>query len=116
MKRLVNLVGMSHRKSYKALMNIPENHPVLLMREPGNPHDPNAIMVLLHVGYVAKEHAAQITPYLDTKQEDIVGGKLVRLYANYAEVEIEDPIPTPDGTPMPDVYFYNPEKDPSDAS
>lgn len=91
MKRLVNLVGMSHRKSYKALDSLPDNAPLLLMREPGNPHDPNAIMVLLHVGYVAREHAAQISPYLDAKSEDISGGRLVHLHANYGEIEIQDP-------------------------
>ncbi len=109
MKRLVNLVGMSHRKSYKALDSLPDNHPLILMREPGNPHDPNAIMVMLHVGYVKREHAEQVAPYLDAQGAEVIGGHIVNLHANYAEVEIEDPSPQPGEGAMPDVKFHNPE-------
>jgi hypothetical protein len=43
--------------------------PLLLVREPLNEHDPNAIAVHIrqgHIGYVAKEYAAEIAPFLDS--------------------------------------------------
>ena len=41
---------------------------VTLQREPGNPHDENAIMVLVedfHIGYIEREDAAWIAPHAD---------------------------------------------------
>lgn len=43
--------------------------PLLVMREPTNPHDRNAILVAdlmgLPLGYVAKEVAARVAPHMD---------------------------------------------------
>lgn len=45
-----------------------DNTPVLLVREPLHPHDPNAIAVLIpqgKIGYVPRDYAAEIAPLLD---------------------------------------------------
>lgn len=53
-----------------ALGELPPGTPMQLMREPGNQFDSNAIQVIdpvteHHVGYVAKEAAAEIAHLLD---------------------------------------------------
>jgi hypothetical protein len=111
MKRLVNLTAMSPYKSYRALDSMPANQRLTLVREPDNPHDPNAIMVFLQVGYVSRDHAAQVSPYLDAKHEDVILGKLVHLHVNYGEIEIDDPIAINAenaNKPAPDISFYTP--------
>lgn len=57
----------------KAFVNEVEEGTVLtLQREPSNPYDENAIKVLspdpdaIHIGYVAKEIAAEIAPVMDS--------------------------------------------------
>lgn len=47
---------------------------LILLREPGNQYDPNAIMVLqpdteIHLGYVAKEVAIELASMMDEGQE-----------------------------------------------
>jgi hypothetical protein len=50
--------------------NLEEGNVLILMREPGNQYDPNAIQVLdpnteVHLGYVAKEVAVELAPLMD---------------------------------------------------
>jgi hypothetical protein len=56
----------------KAFVNSVEEGTILtLLREPSNPHDSNAIMILspdpdaIHIGYVAKEIAVDVAPVMD---------------------------------------------------
>lgn len=69
------LVGMNYRLTLKTIEQIEQELPVRcqLEREPKNPHDENAIKVLLkfgnwknlHLGYIAKETAKVIAPAMD---------------------------------------------------
>jgi hypothetical protein len=51
------------------LRSLTPNQPLLLVREPTNPVDPNAVIVRTLMGeesgYVAREHAARIAPDMD---------------------------------------------------
>ena len=55
----------------KAIFNsLVEGTGLIIEREPGNQFDPNAIMVIepeshVHIGYVAKEVAAELAPLMD---------------------------------------------------
>jgi len=63
--------------------SLEEGDSLTLLREPGNRFDSNAIMVLdpdseMHLGYVAKEVAAELAPLMDEGEEFVcsVGGKM----------------------------------------
>lgn len=90
----------------KAFVNTCEDGVVLtLQREPENPHDANAIKVLspdpeaIHIGYIAKEIAAEIAPLMDSGQRlvAVVSG---RMSASMLTVEInpDDNAPASDET------------------
>lgn len=66
-KSLLTLVGMKFRKQgLKILALMEQNHPVLLVREPDNLYDKNAIAVYVPIGYIKKEEAAAWAQQLDT--------------------------------------------------
>lgn len=80
----------------KAFVNSVEDGTVLILqREPSNPHDENAIKVLspdpdnIHIGYVAKEVAAELAPIMDggTKLIAVVSG---RMSASVLTIEIHE--------------------------
>lgn len=57
-----------------AFAGLIEGDSLILRREPGNQYDFNAIMVLqpeseIHLGYVAKEVAAELAPMMDEGRE-----------------------------------------------
>lgn len=64
--RAPGLFGAAGRRNARAVM---QNQPLLLIREPANPVDANAVIcaTLLGepIGYVAREHAARLAPQLD---------------------------------------------------
>lgn len=66
-KSLLTLVGTKFRKAGLRILGIlDDRHPVLLVREPQNQFDPNAIAVYVPIGYVKKEEAAQWAAQFDT--------------------------------------------------
>lgn len=65
-KRIFDLKGESHYQ--RALLWCEPGERVKLVREPDNPHDPNAIAVKSGdecLGYIARDDAAKLAPYLD---------------------------------------------------
>ena len=65
------LRGASFRpmEAQAAVLNLIPGKELLLVREPENVHDNNAIMVVthdeIHIGFVAAEHAATLAPLMD---------------------------------------------------
>lgn len=63
------IVGMQHRKGAQAIVNAaPHETPVILVREPANKYDPNAVQVWIgdkHVGYVPKTQNAVLAKFID---------------------------------------------------
>lgn len=56
------------------VMQLDEDAPLILQREPDNQFDPNAIQVIepeseMHLGYVAKEVAAELAPLMDEGED-----------------------------------------------
>lgn len=97
MKSLLTLVGISHLRfgAAQALQHLREGCPLLLIREPSNAYDPNAIQVWVRVGFIKKEQAAQLASKMD-KNAFSDGVKpmeavLRRNEGHYAELEIEEP-------------------------
>lgn len=63
----LGFVGAKYRPAGEALVRqLEPRHPVLLIREPTNPKDPNAIAVYVQIGYVPKAQAAQWASQIDT--------------------------------------------------
>lgn len=70
MKQLLNLVGMFYRPpAAKIVPLLPSGTKVILVREPGNAADPNAVAVWLHLGYVDKQQALEIAERIDMSQD-----------------------------------------------
>ena len=87
-KSLLSLVGTRFRlRGPKLVSEMDNKHPVLLVREPGNPYDHNAIAVYVQIGYISAKEASEWGPQMDA-QINLVGtlpGKLVQ--GNSIEVE-----------------------------
>lgn len=97
MKSLLTLTGVLYRPGGREIVKaIPDDTEVLLALEPSNPHNPNAIAVYLHIGYIKRSEAALLAPKLATSltEEDTlrtIGGKIARNDFPYVEIEIEEP-------------------------
>ncbi len=75
------------------------NNPVQLVPEPTNPHDPNAIMVLInniHVGYIPSQDISTVSQYLKTGpvtlDANISGGEYKIVYEDGQSASFSDPI------------------------
>lgn len=92
MKSLYAIVGMKHRNSESFVASLPMGHPLLLVREPDNPHDSNAIQVWAndrHVGYVKGTQARELARKLDDQTGCISG--VLRISGNrWPMIEIEE--------------------------
>lgn len=70
---LLTLVGMRFRPpADKIVPMLDTGTPVILVREPQNKHDPNAIAVYLHLGYVSAKQAASLGPDIDEAKRLLV--------------------------------------------
>ena len=70
MKSLVALVGMKHRGTEALVSSLPRGEPLTLIREPDNPHDPNAVQVWArgqHVGFIKGSQVRPIAMAMDAK-------------------------------------------------
>lgn len=80
------VAGVTYEGRQSLIERIRATDPCRLQPEPTNKYDPNAIAVMVahageiwHIGYVPKELAAQIAPYIDGEAlmvtiAEIVGG------------------------------------------
>lgn len=103
MKSLLTLVGMKHHPpALRALSIAPDGTELLLVREPANKYDPNAIQVVMILGYIKKERALALAPRMDascwSRHGEVsnpitptLAAKLVRNEGTYVELEIEEP-------------------------
>lgn len=94
MKSLLGLVGMKYRPpADQVVRSLQTGDQVTLIREPNNPYDPNAIAVMLHLGYVPKASAALLAQKMDlTYGQD---GKVTRIEGKFVasqspQIEIEE--------------------------
>jgi len=115
MKQHFGLVGSRFRPNGIQLVNaMADEHPVLMVREPDNLHDPNAIAVYVQIGYVPANQAAYWASQLDT-QAGLPAVKAKLKYRRTIEIEVpdkphiaatlEDPPPTEKDSP-----FYDEER------
>lgn len=80
------VVGVTYENRQAIIATLKGNEPCRLVPEPSNPYDVNAIAVQVakdgtihHIGYIKKELAAQIAPYMEEeplmcKIDEINGG------------------------------------------
>lgn len=102
--RITQFVGISHREDseYERYKNLVDGEKVLLVKEPSNPYDKNAIKVLTqdgyHIGYLARDYARNLNRSLNNfisygwhyhydEQNDLYN--VIRIYRNYISYEKE---------------------------
>lgn len=94
MKAVLNLVGLSHRPdNVRRFANfLQDGQALLLVREPANPFDPNAIQVYVHIGYVKAKQAAAIAPNMDAGvlKVPMIDAEVVEARGSYITLEIDD--------------------------
>lgn len=68
------LVGMKHRGAEVFVAALPPDAPLLLLREPQNKYDANAVQVWAkdgqewrHVGYISKDQNAVLARFIDSR-------------------------------------------------
>jgi hypothetical protein len=92
MKSLLNLVGSKHRPHGSDITPLlDDGTPLLLVRDPNNPHDPNAIGVYIAIGFIKASQAAQLAPKLDANCDATWDATIVRNGGSWIELEIEEP-------------------------
>lgn len=81
MQFLAQLVGNQFRQpeDKEAFRQLVKGDTLALVRDPANPYDANAIKVMdldqqLHLGFIAKEIAVDLAPYLDKSGDVIAEG------------------------------------------
>lgn len=63
---ITKLVGVNfYSKALQIKKLLEPGHPLLLVREPNNPYDPNAIEVYIKLGHIDSNNAAQIAARID---------------------------------------------------
>jgi len=102
------LVGTQFRPRGLDIVNQMDSlHPALLVREPENKFDPNAVAVYVQIGYIPKAQAAAWASQLDTLEPrvthycEVRGGRSVELTIDDAPMqgEAEEPPPTEKDAP-----------------
>lgn len=71
MNKRYSIVGDKHAAGGAKLYSLPPGAPVVLVREPTNQYDRNAIMVWVdgaHVGYIPKKQNAELAARIDREQ------------------------------------------------
>ena len=76
-----SIVGMNYIKTEAVVAALQPGHAVMLVREPTNEHDPNAVAVWVdgrRVGYVPKKQNVALAQFIDQAGADtIVNGALL---------------------------------------
>lgn len=89
----LGFVGAKFRPSGLQLVQQLQNrHPVLLVREPTNTHDPNAVAVYVPIGYIPAAQAKQWADQIDTIQPR---GCVAATLVGYSSIELITPAPHP---------------------
>ena len=108
MKTLLSLVGTKWRgdEIIKLVASLPAGESLLLVRDPGNEFDANAIKVFArgqHIGFVKGSEAAYLAPRMDQRPLMIASarlgsgraplpGKLIFDFTQWPLIEIEEPV------------------------
>lgn len=77
------------------ILNMTQESPVSLEREPDNKHDVNAIKVITdggQIGYIGKDYSAILAPYMDQGRQFIASVKSCGEYKNrpYCEITVNE--------------------------
>lgn len=85
---LSKLVGMNFYRHATAISKLirddavhPGPLPVLLVREPENPHDKNAIAVYIKIGHIARDKAQILADLYDVPNEHMVENARICIFA-----------------------------------
>ncbi len=114
------LVGMKHRPpALDVVERLPDGTKLLLVREPGNTFDRNAVAVYFQLGYIPRSAAAKLAPVLDN-QTNLVGVAKAEFqyHPQWPQLEIDDgtkpPPPPPDIVTGPPTGPAAPSRTPLD--
>jgi len=79
MKAIYTMVGMQHRGSVDFVASLPKGEPIILLRDPNNAHDPNAVMVWArgrHVAFLKAGEAFQLARRMDAIHQPKIEARL----------------------------------------
>lgn len=97
------LVGMKFRPpALDVVERLPDGTKLLLVREPGNLYDRNAVAVYFQLGYIPKSAAAKLAPLLDASTTLVGTTKAeFQYHPEWPQLEIaDDPSSPPIETPV----------------
>lgn len=86
------LVGMKYYPpALDIVERLPEGTKLLLVREPANTHDPNAVAVYFKLGHIPKQRAAILAPLLDASST-LVGTTMAEFayHPEWPQLEIKE--------------------------
>jgi hypothetical protein len=86
------LVGMRFRPpALDFVERLPDGTKLLLVREPGNIHDANAVAVYFQLGYIPAKAAAKLAPILDASASPRgVTAAEFQYHPQWPQLEIKD--------------------------
>ncbi len=95
MKSLYAMVGMRFRDAEEFVASLPDREPLLLLRQPNNPHDANAVAVWArgrHVGFIPTKENAALASRMDDIGRERADFKLeAKLVAGqWPQIEVEE--------------------------
>lgn len=92
MKASYSIVGMEHRGAGTLVASLPFGEPLVLIREPTNAYDRNAVQVwaqATHVGFVRATEARGLARAMDEAGYSRIPGKLA-MAAGWPTAEVEE--------------------------
>lgn len=105
------LVGMKFRPpALDTVERLPDGTELLLVREPGNTHDHNAVAVYFKLGFIPRTAAAKLAPLLDKQVSGLVGMTKAQFqyHPQWPQLEIADDPSTPPPAEPPVVKSNSP--------
>jgi hypothetical protein len=93
MKILGQMVGMSWRHTTDLVSALPTGEPLILVRDPDNEHDGNAVQVWhgdTHIAFIKREEVRDIARHMDSKRAVKMPARLVFI-SRQAHAEVEMP-------------------------
>lgn len=91
-RQIFTLVGAKHRGTEDIVAKLSPGAEMLLRREPGNPHDRNAVMIFgsgLHLGYVKGTEAGGLARQMDASGITEVRGAYRVTGDRWPQVEVD---------------------------
>jgi hypothetical protein len=89
MKASYTIVGIPY-SSLASTLVLKSDMTLLLVREPDNPHDKNAVRAYIDVGYIKATQAKGLAARLDAGMQALEEGKITSVSAQIVNIEVDE--------------------------